>query len=67
MYKANRLDDTKKLADAIQATSGVCEMSQLGTNDIATPIDGGLEEFNKGSAFGFPNQNYYITEAVTRK
>ena len=66
MYKADRLDNTKKLADAIQAQTDGHEMSQLGTNDIATPINGGLEEFNKGSAFGFPNQNYYVDSGSCR-
>jgi len=59
-----RLDKTKKLADEVQAlTEGQEVDSQLGTNNIATPTDDGIEDFNKGAEFGYPHQNHYIVES----
>ena len=58
------LDNTKKLADAVQAlTEGQAIDSQLRTNNIVTPIDDGIDDFNKGAEFGYPHQNHYIVES----
>ena len=45
-------DKTKELSDAIQSvTEGEVVSNQLGTENIATPIEGNdhIEQFNKGA------------------
>lgn len=59
------LDKTKELADKVQASyEGQKIDNQLGTNNVAAPVDTGIEDFNKGTEFGIPHQNHYITEGI---
>lgn len=61
------LYNTKDITDKCQADyeyKGEEVDTQLGTNNIAAPVNDGISDFNKGAAFGFPHHNYHITEGV---